>query len=182
MNTQRIGTKKDTDVFDLFHKHWALVTAGKPEHFNSCTIGWGSLGTLWTRPGKSGSVVTVYVYPTRYTCELLLENEAFTVSFFPEDYRKSLWYMGSHSGRDGDKAAAAGLTPVPMGESVTYAEANLTFLCRKIYQHQMTKKDIAQDVQEYYQADPATYPPGEDGEWQTHWVFIGEVLETDDRR
>ena len=42
------------EAFDLFRKQWALVTAGTPEHFNACTISWGSLGTLWTRPGSTG--------------------------------------------------------------------------------------------------------------------------------
>ena len=173
---------KEYKAFDLFHKQWALVTTGNMECFNSCTVGWGSLGTLWTRPGKSGAVITVYLYPTRYTCELLKSNELFTVSFFPEKYRKNLWYMGSHSGRDVDKPSATGLTPVQIGESVTYEEANLTFLCKKIYQHQMAKDDIISEVQEYYKADPKTYPPDGHGEWQTHWLFIGEVLEADDRR
>lgn len=46
-------------VFDLFRKQWAVVAAGNMEKFNACTVSWGSLGTLWTRPGHSGSIVTV---------------------------------------------------------------------------------------------------------------------------
>ncbi len=59
--------EKDYKVFELFHQQWALATAGDREHFNSCTLGWGSMGTLWTRPGKSGAVITVYLHPARYT-------------------------------------------------------------------------------------------------------------------
>ena len=103
------------------------------EHFNGCTIGWGSLGNIWSRAGSVGSVVTVYVYPSRYTCEFLKANDTFTVSFFPQEHRKALDYMGTHSGRDEDKTAAAGLTPVAMGPSVGYREAHLTFLCRKTF-------------------------------------------------
>lgn len=47
--------------------------------------------------------------------------------------------MGSHSGRDVNKVEMSGLTPVAIGASVTYKEANLTFLCRKIYQHPFAK-------------------------------------------
>ena len=90
--------------------------------------------------------------------------------------------MGVHSGREGDKAAAAGLTPIEMGGSVTYAEANLTFLCRKIYQHQLSKEDIALDVQEYYAANPKVYPVDDNGEWQPHYLFIGEIIECEDKR
>lgn len=46
----------DYKVFEIFEKQWALVTAGSAETFNSCTIAWGSLGTIWRR-----STVTVYV-------------------------------------------------------------------------------------------------------------------------
>lgn len=90
--------------------------------------------------------------------------------------------MGSHSGRTVNKAEAAGLTPVAMGDSVTYEEANLTFLCRKIYQHQFAKEDIAKEVQEHYLANPKSFPPDEDGEWQPHWVFIGEIIAVEDKR
>ena len=50
--------EKEYKVFELFQKQWALVTAGNMEKFNSCTVSWGSMGTLWTRPGKTGSVIT----------------------------------------------------------------------------------------------------------------------------
>ena len=173
--------EKDYRIFELFNKQWALVTAGSMGKFNSCTVSWGSMGTLWTRPGKSGSVITVYLYPTRYTREFLTASETFTVSFFPESCKKALAYMGDHSGRDGDKAAGAGLTPVPMGDSVTYAEANLTFLCRKICQHRLAKEEIAPDVRDYYAANPKVYPPVENGEWQPHYVFIGEIIAVEDK-
>lgn len=39
--------------------------------------------------------------------------------------------MGSHSGRDTNKVEASGFSPVKIGKSVTYSEANLTFLCKK---------------------------------------------------
>ena len=173
--------EEDYKVFDLFSNRWALVTAGSMEHFNSCTIGWGSLGTIWARPGKNGAIVTVYLHPTRYTCEFLKANETFTVSFYPARYKKALGYMGSHSGRDVNKAEVAGLTPVAMGDSVTYEEANLTFLCRKIYQHRLAKENMAADVQALYKANPKSFPPDEDGEWQPHWMFIGEILEVEDK-
>lgn len=103
--------QKAYNVFELFDQQWALVTAGSIEHYNSCTVGWGSLGNLWGPTGRSRPTVTVYVHPARYTCEFLERGDTFTVSFYPPEYRRALGYIGSHSGRDGDKAAAAGLTP-----------------------------------------------------------------------
>jgi flavin reductase (DIM6/NTAB) family NADH-FMN oxidoreductase RutF len=75
----------------------------------------------------------VYLRPQRYTREFVDREELFTLSVFPEEYRKALGYLGSHSGRDGDKVAAAGLTPVFEGEFTTFAEAKLTLVCRKLY-------------------------------------------------
>ena len=175
-------TKQEFKVFDLFSHQLALVTAGDMKRHNGCTVGWGSLGNIWSRDGSVGPIVTVYVYPSRYTCGFLKENPTFAVSFFPQEYRKALGYMGSHSGRDGDKEAAAGLTPVAMGDSVAYKEANLVFLCKKLYQHEFVKEDLAEEIHDYYRASPAVYPPDKNGDWQTHWMFIGEIVAVEDRR
>ena len=169
-------------VFELFRKQWALVTAGTPDHFNACTVSWGSMGTLWTRPEGSGQVITAYIHPGRYTHELLLQHDTFTVSFFPEKCRPALSYMGAHSGRNEDKTAAAGLTPIAMEDSVTFEQASLTFLCRKLYQAPFAKEGIAAEVREYYQAHPAVYPPDANGEWRPHWMFIGEITDVLDKR
>ena len=169
-------------VFELFKKNWALVTAGTMEAHNACTIGWGSMGTAWTRPGHSGHTITVYIHPGRDTQEFMQRSDTFTVSFFPAQHRDALNYMGTHSGRQGDKATAAGLTPVAMGEGVTYAEAELTFLCRTLYRAPLQRDALAAEVQEYYRAYPTVYPVDETGEWQPHWIYVGEVVDVQDRR
>ena len=117
----------------------------------------------------------------RYTCEFLEQGDTFTVSFYPPEYRRALGYIGSHSGRDGDKAAAAGLTPMAFGQGVTYAEANLTFLCKKLYQHQFTTEDLAPEVQAYYASMPQVYPDFHGG-WQPHIAFVGEIIDVIDKR
>lgn len=166
----------DYRAFELFEKRWGLVTAGTPEDYNSCTVSWGSLGTLWGRPS-----VTAYVHPARHTCRFLEKSDFFTVSFYDEAYRSALAYMGAHSGRDGDKAAAAGLTPIAFGQSVTYEQAELTFLCRKLYMRQFDKGALAPEIQAMYAAAPNIYPDFQGG-WQPHIVFVGEVIDALDRR
>jgi len=173
--------QKEYKVFDMFSHQLALVTAGNMDHFNGCTIGWGSLGNIWSRAGSVCPIVTVYVYPSRYTCEFLKANETFTVSFFPKEYRKALGYMGTHSGRNEDKVKAAGLTPVAIGSSVTYQQAHLTFLCKKLYQHEFVKENLADEIHDYYKASPAVYPPDANGEWQTHYMFVGEIIDVDEK-
>lgn len=174
--------QKEYKVFEMFSHQTALVTAGDIGHFNGCTIGWGSLGNIWSRAGSVGAIVTVYVYPSRYTCEFLKMNDTFTVSFFPKEYQKALGYMGTHSGRDEDKVKGAGLTPVSMGKSVGYKEAELSFLCKKLYQHEFVKEDLDEAIHEYYKAKPTAFPPDANGDWQTHYMFVGEIMSVDDKR
>ena len=72
----------NNNPFDLFDNKWALVSAGSIDSLNCCTVSWGSLGILW---GKK--IVTIYVYPSRYTCDFLLNNEYFTISVFDKEYK-----------------------------------------------------------------------------------------------
>ena len=163
--------QKDYKVFDMFNNQWALVTAGNMAHYNTCTIAWGSLGTIWGGPGGGRSIVTVYVNPDRYTWDFLKESDTFTVDFFPEDCRKALGYLGSHSGRDGDKVAASGLTPKALSGGVTFEEANLTFVCHKLYQGEFRRDGLAEEISRGIYAN-----------WDPHWMFVGEIVDVEDRR
>lgn len=149
------------DPFTKFEKDWALLTAGTEGHFNSMTIGWGALGTVWNK-----DVLTVYVRPDRYTWQFLKDSDTFTVAFFPERCRKALTIMGTLSGRDGDKVAAAGLTPRFLPQGITFEEAAETFVCRKIYMAPMAYEDVPPVAQRIYQNGV-----------QPHWIIMGEVVD-----
>lgn len=118
--------------YDLWLNRWLVLTAGDFErgHFNSMTVAWGSLGAMWNRP-----FVQVVVRPVRYTYEFVEWYDTFTLCAFPEAYREALSLLGSKSGRDSDKIAEAGLTPIPSTKVAApgFAEANLIIECRKIY-------------------------------------------------
>ncbi len=146
--------------FEKFNSDWALLAAGPAEKCNAMTISWGSMGTIWGRP-----IITVYVRPDRYTWHFLRENDTFTVSFYPEHYRDALMLMGRTSGRDGDKAAAAHLTVKPLDGCVTFAEASETFVCRKLYMHQLD-----------YDACPAAAKQIYQNGIEPHWLIMGEVV------
>ena len=85
-----------------FHEDWALVAAGNMDDHNAMTVSWGGIGCLWNKP-----VATVYIRPNRHTYGYFEKNEYFTVSFYPGEYKKALGYLGTKSGRDEDKIAAA---------------------------------------------------------------------------
>jgi len=147
--------------FTAFDKEWALVTAGTPDNYNTMTISWGGLGTLWNKP-----VATVYVKPIRHTHSFLDSNEYFTVSFYGEEYRKDLALLGTLSGKDGDKVAKTQLKAVSAGESVTFAQAKATLLCRKIYRQDLITDTMPKDAIDKYYIDEAP-----------HTMFIGEVVD-----
>ena len=167
-------------VFEMFDKQWALVTAGTNENFNSCTISWGSLGNMWGNGTNSYPTCTIYIHPTRYTSEFLLAYDTFTVSFFSTNYHKALAYLGSCSGRDIDKINKSGLTPIKMGDSITFKEAKITFLCHKLYQHQFAKNDLDDKIKQYYASKPSIFSDFNGG-WQPHIIFIGEIIAVDRR-
>lgn len=145
----------------LIGSEWMLITAGCEERgYNTMTASWGHLGTIWNKPTS-----VCYVRPQRYTKEFIDREELYTLSFFP-GYKKELSYLGSHSGRDEDKVAKTGLTPV-FGEGYTcFAEAKLTLVCRKLYRAPLVEEGfVDQDVlnRNYPQRD-------------LHDLYVGEIL------
>lgn len=168
---------KDYKAFTMFENRWALVTAGMLDDFNTCTVSWGSMGNIWGPNGGDISTVTVYIHPARYTQEFMAKYDTFTVSFFPESYHKDLGYLGSHSGRDENKVANSGLTPVVAGDGVTFKEAELTFVCKKLYEHQFDEAYLAEKVKDYYASNPAVYTQAGHDRWEPHYMYIGEVVD-----
>ncbi|MDO5047693.1 MAG: flavin reductase [Anaerococcus sp.] len=164
--------------YDVFNRDWALVSAGKLDDFNGCTIGWGSIGTIWNNSSlKPRITFTIYVHPDRYTSKYLRENDYFTLSFFDPKDKKILSYMGSHSGKDEkDKAINAGLTPIKFAKSVGYKEASLSLLLKKLYQGQFEDEGLRQEIKDYYKAKPMAFPDYKGG-WQGHYVFVGELMD-----
>ena len=168
---------KDYKAFTMFENRWALVTAGTLDDFNTCTVSWGSMGNIWGPNGGDISTVTVYIHPARYTQQFMAKYDTFTVSFFSESYRKALGYLGSHSGRDENKVANSGLTPVVAGDGVTFKEAELTFVCKKLYEHQFDEAYLAEKVKDYYASNPAVYTQAGHDRWEPHYMYIGEVVD-----
>ena len=161
---------KSYDVFHMFNDRWALVTAGGIDNYNTMTIAWGSMGTIWGPPHKGKPILTVYVSPARYTHSFLEENEYFTVSFFPEKYRQDLGVLGSKSGRDGEKVSLTQLTPVAVEHGVDFEQAELSFVCKKLYSHQFEKEQVPQEVADWIYK---RMPP--------HTMFIGEIVDVIER-
>lgn len=138
--------------FQAIGNQWMLITAGTQEHCNTMTASWGGVGIMW---GKT--VATAYIRPQRYTKQFVDEQEYFTLSFLPEEYRKALIYCGTVSGRDEDKITGSGLTVEASACGAPYfAEAELVLVCRKLYRQTMKPEcflDVSQDSQWYPEKD-----------------------------
>ncbi|MBR6800637.1 MAG: flavin reductase [Eubacteriaceae bacterium] len=149
-------------AFEVYDKQWALVTAGNTNDYNTMTISWGGVGTLWNKP-----VVTVYIRPSRHTFGYIENNEYFTVSFYGEEFKKDLGTLGRLSGRDGDKVAQTSLTVTPAGESVTFEQAETTLVCKKLYYNDIVKENIPEDIRNknYASDEPA------------HRMYVAEVVD-----
>lgn len=152
----------DVNAVKLFANDWMLLSAGKDTSMNMMTIAWGALGELWGKP-----IVTVYVSTDRYTYKFLEDNEYFTVTAFPEQFRDKLQYIGSVSGRDEDKVKGSGLTPefTKLGNPI-YKEANLAIECKKIYAEQLKKELMPLEQRQWY----------DEKKLGVHMMYIGEIV------
>lgn len=146
--------------------HGVLLAAGDRSESNAMTISWGGLGTLWGG-GDNAATVTVYVAQSRYTLGFMQKAKYFTVMSFDKEHENVPNYMGSHSGRDGDKAKALGLhTLYTENGTPYYAEASMVIECEMMYSAPFNPtgfKDIPRKLYSHF-------PAG------VHTQFIGRVV------
>jgi len=121
-----------TRIHHLWYHQSLLLSSGdfSKNEFNCMTVGWGSIGTMWSMP-----FVQVVVRPTRYTHQFMEKYSDFTVSAFGREYQKDLNLLGTKSGRDGDKLTETSLTPIKSSivAAPGYAEAELVIECKKMF-------------------------------------------------
>ena len=155
-------TKLSVDVVDLWMNRWLLLTAGTYDDCNMMTVGWGSIGCMWSKP-----FAQVVVRPQRHTRKYMDQLDSFTLCAFPEKYRKDLQTLGTLSGRDGDKLSRTGLT-LTTSRSVSapsYNEANLILECRMIYYQDIDPGGfLDKTIQDNYPAN------------DYHRTYYGEIL------
>lgn len=161
MSFQEVSIEElQMNPFTKIGKEWMLITAGNEEKHNTMTASWGGVGVLW---GKN--VVTAYIRPQRYTKEFVDAQDVFTLSFFGDNCREALTLCGKVSGKDRDKIKEAGLTPYYVDGTTAFEEAELVFVCRKLYADEIrSEKFIDKD------ADENCYPQKD-----YHTMYIAEI-------
>ncbi|ACL16709.1 flavin reductase [Methanosphaerula palustris] len=114
------------DVFTLVGKVFPVITAGKEDHYNSMTASGGGLGMLFMKP-----TTWCILRADRYTLEMILKEQTYTMSYFPNEYKEQILFLGSKSGRDSEKMKEVELTGVqtPSGD-MSFKEARLIIECK----------------------------------------------------
>lgn len=173
-------TKTPVDPFDhaaeinhALQKGGVLLTTKAGGRVNSMTIGWGAIGNEWGRP-----CFTAYIRTGRFTTQLLEANPEFTISVpGAGSDRRLIGYLGSHSGRDGDKMAAAGVTLVePEVVSVPgIAGYPLTLECRVVYRQEQVIADmLPEDQARFYPQDVPSENVGSNRD--VHVMYMGQIV------
>lgn len=144
----------------MISNDWALLSAGTKENFNTMTVSWGGIGELW---GKD--VCFVFVRPQRYTFEFMEQNDFFSLSFFGGEYKKELGICGSKSGRDIDKIAETGFSPIDLQNAVGYEQAKVNIVLKKLaYQDMKPDGFIDESIMNNYANN------------DFHRVYVGEIV------
>ena len=74
--------------------------------------------------------------------------------------------LGAKSGRDIDKMHDSGLTPIKAGESVSFKDAEVTLVCRKLFRQKLEESNMPADIAKQMYEGQAS-----------HDMYIGEVVE-----
>ena len=151
-------------TYHLWSDQWLLLTSGDfaGNDFNTMTVGWGSLGNMWGKP-----FAQVVVRPSRHTYSFMERFDSFTLCAFPERFQDTLSMLGSRSGRDGDKIAESGLTPIRSARVAApgFDEAELIIECKKLYWDDLEPSRFLDPEIE------ANYPQKD-----YHRVYFGEIV------
>ena len=120
-----------------------LTSTRKDESVNVMTIGWGTIGIVWSLP-----MFLVMVRPSRLTYDFLQQTEQFTVNVPAEGMSEAVLFCGKNSGRDVNKFAKTGLTAIA-GRNVSTPmidECILHYECQVIYTNDFEAERIPEDV------------------------------------
>jgi len=150
--------------FTYFKGKGLLLAVGDKSGFNEMTIGWGALGNIWE---DGMSMMTVYVSKSRYTFGYMEKAKYFTVMEFDDAHKDILEYMGTHSGRDGNKAKTLGLhTRYTEHGTPYFDEAKTVFECEMIYHAPFDPNGFGEMPKKFY----ADYTAG------VHSMYMGKIV------
>ncbi|MDR3037551.1 MAG: hypothetical protein LBU31_03995 [Coriobacteriales bacterium] len=186
--------KLNDNFFDQIGRQWMLITAAKPNGtVNSMTAAWGGIGFIWQQP-----VCFFFIRPQRCTKTFVQASSTLSLSFYSNDYRDALNFMGNVSGfDDAEKVAHSGLTlafyeapatdeaaTVAPAATATdgvataatrertpyFSEARLVLICERLYQQDMRAEGFIDQEQLR-----RWYTQIDDGAFDLHTLYIAGI-------
>ena len=146
--------------FEMIGKDWMLITAESGGKVNTMTASWGGMGVIWNK-----NVAFAFIRPSRYTKEFVDSSDKFSLTFFSEEYKEKLTYLGRTSGRDENKIEKSGLTVTSVDGVPAFSEAETVIVCKKLYAQDMKAECFVSP--EFFEK---MYPEGD-----VHTLYIAEI-------
>ena len=139
-----------------------LVTLGADGKPNVMTIGWGMMGSIWSRP-----IFIVLVRPSRHSYGRLEQVSEFTVNVPPPELAAAVSHCGTVSGRDHDKFREMHLTTVSSREvrPPIIQECVVHYECRTLHRNDLVPDALVEAVREEFY-----------GNDDFHRVYFGEIV------
>lgn len=139
----------------------AFLTVKAGNQLNTMTIGWGTMGIIWSKP-----IVMVAVRNSRYTFGLMEKAADFTISFPKNQMEKELSFCGTQSGRNIDKFKECGLEPAPAQKTLSpvIQIPGIHFECKIVYKTAIDPAFLDKAYKQHY--------PKSD----FHTLYFGELL------
>jgi len=149
------------NIFKLIGKDWMLIAAEKDGKTNAMTASWGFAGVMW---GKN--CVLAAIRPQRFTKEFVDAADTFSITILPEEYRETLKFFGTVSGRDEDKIAKTGLTVNKCEDTPYFEEGKLVLICKKMFAQEITSDSFIDKQAEETWYEAKDY----------HTLYIAEII------
>ena len=158
---KQIGTfEAFAETIEKMRGEGIILVAGVPP--NPMTIGWGTLGYIWSKP-----IFEILVRPVRYTFGLIENITDFSVNVLPDEFNKQVAICGSVSGRDIDKVAKCNFEMM-RGECSNAFYINQSVIhyeCRIIHKNNVDPGTLEPSIIDTYYE-----------ERDFHTVYYGEIL------
>jgi flavin reductase (DIM6/NTAB) family NADH-FMN oxidoreductase RutF len=139
-----------------------LAKSKNDEKINVMTIGWASIGYMWSKP-----IMTVLVRKSRFTHHIIEKATSFTVSIPTDDLIEALNFCGTKSGRDFNKFKECKLSVIPAQKVDTpiIDISGFHYECKIVYKSEMNPDFLCKEYKEDVYADN-----------DYHTFYFGEIV------
>jgi flavin reductase (DIM6/NTAB) family NADH-FMN oxidoreductase RutF len=143
-------------------KKGAFLTVKSQEGLNTMTIGWATIGFVWTKP-----IFMIAVRNSRHTYGIIEKAKDFTVSVPLIDMHEEVMFCGTKSGRDVDKYKTCNLKLVDSQTVISpiIGVPGIHFECKIVYKSTVDPDYLDEEYMKLY--------PQND----YHTLYFGEIQE-----